>query len=160
MEILQLDHYIIIRRKMYFRFFLSFLTSIQFIRMIKGKDRTCQHPFPSPPPPPVSSFRLYHRSGWRVIKTIIHGVRVYSPREGGGRGRQGEPRRRERSGEKRRVCTFEAVSSIIELVAWHVVGAIPAACFEVVSIQGDVQLPGGGGWLLQVGRNIEVGRAR
>lgn len=32
---------------------LSFLTSIQFIRMIKGKDRTCQHPFPPPPSPRV-----------------------------------------------------------------------------------------------------------
>lgn len=118
---------------------LSLLTSIEFIR--NDLERIAPVSIPI-----VSSFRLYHRSGWRVIKTIIHGVRVYSPRggEGGERGvRQGQPRRR--SGEKRRVCTFEAVSSIIELVAWHVVGAIPAACFEVVSIQGDVQLPGGGG---------------
>lgn len=90
---------------------LSLLTSIEFIR--NDLERIAPVTIPT-----VSSFRLYHRSGWRVIKTIIHGVRVYSPRggEGGERGvRQGQPRRR--SGEKRRVCTFEAVSSIIELVA-------------------------------------------
>lgn len=111
MEILQLDHYIIIRRKMYFRFFLSFLTSIQFIRMIKGKDRTCQHPFPSPLPPPVSSFRLYHRSGWRVIKTINTWRTRVLPE--GGRG-EGATRRTETQGEEWREAACMHIRGCIE----------------------------------------------
>lgn len=91
---------------------LSFLTSIQFIRMIKGKDRTCQHPFPPPPPPPVSSFRLYHRSGWRVIKTINTWRTRVLP-EGGGRG-EGATRTTETQGEEWREAACMHIRGCIE----------------------------------------------
>lgn len=86
---------------------LSLLTSIEFIR--NDLERIAPVTIPT-----VSSFRLYHRSGWRVIKTIIHGVRVYSPRGGEGGGEGAATRTTETQGKEWREAACMHIRGCIE----------------------------------------------